>query len=134
MDFGTGAGSLSVSAKANKTSGYIEVFADKMYGNEPIATIHVTDKGKFNNYEAPVTNSPTGIHDLYFLFTSDNAVQENIMAVDYWQFKQADEALSITTTSIDTDKSAIYYTPAGVTTKHPVGHGIYIKDGKKVLR
>ena len=134
VDFGTGAGSLSVSAKANKTSGYIEVFADKMYGNEPIATIHVTDKGKFNNYEAPVTNSPTGIHDLYFLFTSDNAVQENIMAVDYWQFKQADEALSITTTSIDTDKSAIYYTPAGVTTKHPVGHGIYIKDGKKVLR
>ena len=134
VDFGTGASSLSVSAKANKTSGYIEVFADKMYGNEPIATIHVTDKGKFNNYEAPVTNSPTGIHDLYFLFTSDNAVQENIMAVDYWQFKQADEALSITTTSIDTDKSAIYYTPAGVTTKHPVGHGIYIKDGKKVLR
>ena len=134
VDFGNGASSLSIVAKANKTTaGTIQVFADKMYGNDPIATIHVSTRA-FTTYEAAVTNSPTGTHDLYFLFTSDSDVRENLMAVDYWQFQPADEAQSIKPTAAATHDNGMYYTTAGIATKQPVGHGIFIKDGKKVLK
>lgn len=134
VDFGNGATSLSLTAKANKSPGYIEVFVDEMFGNSPIATIRVNTRGKFTDYEAAITDSPTGIHDLYFLFTSDTDVRENLMAVDYWQFTPTDEAQSITPTSITPDNPGVYYTPSGIPTKLPVGHGIYIQDGKKVMK
>lgn len=133
VDFGSGVSGFTVSAKANKASGNIEVFVDKMYGNDPIATIHVTESS-FTNYETSIADMPTGKHDIYFLFTSDSDVHNNIMAVDYWQFKQTDTPQSISSTSVDKSDSGLYYTTSGVPVKTPVNHGIYIKDGKKVLK
>ena len=136
VDFGSGGPcNLNIEAKSNKSPATIQVFVDNMYDNSPIATINVTSKS-FTLYEVDVTDTPTGTHDIYFLFTSDSDVQANLMAIDYWQFKpkDADDIKSINSTTNDTRKSGVYYTPAGIPAKQPIGHGIYIKDGKKIMR
>lgn len=133
VDFGSGATSLSIEAKANKTAATIQVFADNMYENLPIATVHITETGRFSLYEIPVTDTPTGIHDLYFLFTSDTDVHTNLMAVDYWQFHPTDTPEAVISISSDSPNSGIYYTPAGIPTRQPIGHGIYIQDGRKTI-
>ena len=133
VDFGNGASNFAITAKANKAPGNIEVFVDKMYGSEPIATIHVAQTA-FTTYEVSLTDTPTGKHDLYFLFTSDNDIHNNIMAVDYWQFTSTEEAQAISSVSVDKSESDIYYTTSGIPVKTPVNRGIYIKDRKKVLK
>ena len=113
-----------------------------MYENLPIATVHITETGRFSLYEIPVTDTPTGIHDLYFLFTSDTDVHTNLMAVDYWQFHPTDTPEAVISISSDSRNSGIYYTPAGIPTvrpeltskaRQPIGHGIYIQDGRKTI-
>ena len=142
VDFGDGRAShLSIAAKADKTSGTIQVFIDNMYDNTPIATISVVDKG-FTNYETTLQTKPTGIHDLYFLFTSNSDVRKNLMVVDYWQFKRAEDTGIKENVIIEGLKNVSIYNLQGQrvsvnsdsSAPSALPKGVFIKDGKKIIK
>ena len=106
-----------------------------MYDSAPIATINLgSTTAGFVNYEVNLTSVPTGIHDLYFLFTTEASVRKNLMVVDYWQFKPVDETPVSAPSALQRASQDIYYTTGGIPVKHPTHSGIYVQKGRKVVK
>ena len=136
VDFGEkGAGSLVINARVKRAPSTIQVYLDNLYESAPIATINLgSTTAGFVNYEANLTSVPTGIHDLYFLFTTEASVRKNLMVVDYWQFKPVDETPVSAPSTLQRASQDIYYTTGGIPVKHPTHSGIYVQKGRKVVK
>ncbi len=114
VDFGdTGAGVFTACVSCNTNGGTIEIHVDSKDG-DIIATLPVAYTGGEDEWKelSIGVNGITGKHDIWFVFTGDEA-EDNLFNFDYWQFteKTTEKGLiSLNTTlenyKIDTD--AVY--------------------------
>lgn len=87
VDLGSGAHELTVQVASGLRGGTIELRADAIDG-PLLATINVTGTGgweKWKSFTAPISNSATVVHDIYFVFHGRKGVQ--LFNFDWWKMK-----------------------------------------------
>lgn len=91
VDFGSGASEFSASIGAGIDGGILEVRLDIMDGNK-IAEIEVPRTGGWQEFKAltsKITESVSGIHDVYFVFKGKNITAgRKLFNFDHWSFKK----------------------------------------------
>lgn len=110
VDFAEGASAVTAYVSSTKTSGYIEVYADKILTSKLLAKIPVAFTDSDEDWQ-PVTvpvKEVTGIHDILFRFncsaTKDN---KSTFTFDKWQFSPISTERKVVGINAQVDKYTI---------------------------
>lgn len=134
VDFGeAGAKSLTVSVRSMDNPGSMEVTVD----GTSVATFAINGLTQWTEITAPLTQTVTGIHDIQFKFKADDtsaATRKNLCQFDYWQFHTTDPTAIRNNSAARKMPKAVYNLQGQRVAEGTPLHGLYIIDGKKVVK
>lgn len=137
-DFAEGAKSMTVRARG-VNGGRISVYADNPR-SEPLAVFDVPADSYWADLQTALTSSPTGVHDIYFVFSATGSETSKLLKFDSWQFSVDPTAIDAVTVSPDGGKDASrdggIYDISGrkIHSQTAAPSGIYIRNGKKYVK
>ena len=133
LDFGTtGAKSVMLAVRKVENPGLIQVCIDTQ--SNIVGTINVPESGEWTEVRVDLSETITGIHDIYFRFrATDTSNRKDLMQFDYWQFF-TNTATDVASTLFDapSQEDGATYDLSGRKVEQP-GKGVYIRNGKKFL-
>ncbi len=111
VDFKEGASAFTAHVSSANTTGYIEVYADKVLTSKLLAKVPVPYTEGDQNWQpvtVPVTADVSGVHDLVFRFNCTSTKEKaNIFTFDKWQFSPRMSERSLVGINAQIDKSII---------------------------
>ena len=137
VDFGSeGPQTFTATVTAGR-KGILSIRLDSKTGRV-IGRVNVTDTGgEWTGFSTELTSVPTGIHDLYFTFSGSGT---SIFDFDSWQFhREADDIREIGrldgfTTSPSSNSQVLYDLSGRKIVNGSLPTGLYVKDGRKVIK
>ncbi|MBQ6965696.1 MAG: family 43 glycosylhydrolase [Bacteroidaceae bacterium] len=87
VDMGNGASSLTVSCASHLFGGILEVRLDTPNGTRVGSIVIPNTRDQFREFTTSIQGAQ-GIHDLYFVFTSNSQQKQNLFNFDWWEMKQ----------------------------------------------
>lgn len=110
-DFGDGAAAFTAYVSSTCSTGYIEVYADKVNTTKLLARVPVAYTGSGENWQpvtVPVTREVKGVHDIVFRFNCTSTKEKtNTFTFDRWQFAPKSESRTLVGIHASIDKTVI---------------------------
>ena len=111
VDFAEGAGAFTAYVSSSNTTGFIEVYADKVTSTKLLCKVPVPYTGSDENWQpvsVPVTKTVAGVHDLVFRFNCNSAKEKtNTFTFDKWQFTAKSDDKVLVGLNAKVDKTVI---------------------------